>query len=136
VASQTTHFSYQICSNDQFEIQGKVYIANIDAGETACRNDNYFVMGDQGWKNGGDDGVPIFTKAVNEGVLTDPSTTTQVIVFPHSWWNIFQAISHALLLHLLGAPEQGPVRSQQHATKRHRFSVEQEQKLTIWTKNS
>jgi hypothetical protein len=73
---------YQICSNDQFKIKGKVYIANTNAGETACKDGNYFTLGDQGWDNGGDDNIAIYTKAQNEGVLTDPSTTTQVIIFP------------------------------------------------------
>jgi hypothetical protein len=72
---------YQICSNNQFQIKGKVYIANTDPGEVACEQ-NFFKLGDQGWRNGGDDNIPIYSKAVNEGVLDDPQTTTQVIVFP------------------------------------------------------
>jgi hypothetical protein len=59
-----------------------VYIANTDAGVTACENNNYFVLGEQGWKNGGNDGVAIYTKAKSEGVLTDDRTATQVIIFP------------------------------------------------------
>jgi hypothetical protein len=76
---------YQICSNDEFDIRGEVYIANTDRNVTACRDNNYFTLGDQGWQNGGDDGKPIFQKAVDDGVLTDPSTTTQVIIFPKGW---------------------------------------------------
>jgi hypothetical protein len=59
-----------------------VYVANTNAGETACQNGNYFVLGDQGWNNGGDDNIPIYTKAQNDGVLEDPSTATQVIILP------------------------------------------------------
>jgi hypothetical protein len=87
-------FRYQICSNDQFSIKGKVYIANTNSGVTSCENDNYFALGDQGWDNGGDDNIPIYTKAVNEGVLTDPSTTTQVIVLPSGGSQNHMPVSH------------------------------------------